>query len=465
MKIVTHKTETIRGEATPPASKSETIRGLVFGTLAKGTSALRNPLQSQDTVDAIRACRALGADITVRQDRIVIESEGVPLRSDTVVTTGDSGVTTHFLMPVMGLRGPKAEPVTFDCGAQMKQRPVESLVSALRNLGLRVKSQHKNAHCPLQVSGELRGGRTSVDGKSSQYLSSLLISLPCAANDSVVMVEHLEERPYVEMTEEWLREQGIVYEHTQKGELDSSLSLRLLRRGNDRKGNGNDKEENNEKENGERGSRDVYTIQGRQSYKPFTKTIPGDFSSASYLIAAGVLFSGEVVLHGLNMNDPQGDKALVPILREMGADIQEKDGGLTIKGGKPLKGIRIDCNAIPDLVPTLAVIGTQAKGETMLYNVGQARIKETDRLHSMTEGLTKMGGKVIEGKDSLTVHGGKLYGTSVHGYSDHRTVMALSLAGMLASGETFIDTAEAVRKTFPDFVKVVKSLGGKINMR
>ena len=428
MKIVAHTTTELHGEATPPASKSQTIRGLIFATLAKGTSALKNPLHSQDTVDAIRACRALGADITVKQGRIVIESEGVPLRSETVVNTGDSGVTTHFLMPVMGLRGSKGGPVTFDCGAQMKQRPVESLVMALQRLGLKVTSQHRNGHCPLQISGELFGGKATVSGKSSQYLSALLISLPCAKNDSVITVNDLQERPYVEMTEVWLKEQGIAYSHEEK------------------KG------------------QDVYTITGGQAYKPFIKTVPGDFSSASYLIAAGALFDGQVVLHGLDMNDPQGDKALVAILREMGADIEAKDDRLIITGGKPLRGIKIDANAIPDMVPTLAVIGTQAKGRTELYNVANARMKETDRLHSMTEGLSHMGAKVLEGKDSLVIQGGKLYGAKVHGFNDHRTVMALSLAGMLASGETWIDTAEAINKTFPDFVKVMKGLGAKINM-
>ena len=450
MKIIAHTTERIEGEVTPPSSKSQTIRGLIFATLAKGTSALKNPLHSQDTADAIRACRALGAEIFVKSDRIVIESEGVPLQSDTTLNTGNSGVTTHFLMPVTGLRGSKGGPITFDCGEQMKQRPVESLVTALQRLGLKVKSQHKNGHCPLQISGELFGGKATISGKSSQYLSALLISLPCAQNDSVITVNDLQERPYVEMTEQWLKEQGIEYTHEKAPTTPSRRRDTPPQAGGD----------------GEKtGTQDVYTIKGGQVYKPFIKTIPADFSSASYLIAAGALFDGQVILHGLDMNDPQGDKALVTILKEMGADIEVKGDGLVITGGKPLRGMRIDANAIPDMVPTLAVIGTQAKGTTQLINIGNARMKETDRLHSMTEGLTKMGAKNEEKKDSLTISGGKLYGANVHGFDDHRTVMALSLAGMLASGETFIDTAEAVSKTFPDFVKIMKSLGGQINMR
>jgi 3-phosphoshikimate 1-carboxyvinyltransferase len=307
----------------------------------------------------------------------------------------------------------------------MKERPVESLVSALKQLGLKIKGMH----CPLHISGELIGGTATVEGRSSQYLSALLISLPCAPQDSVLMVNNLEERPYVEMTESWLREQGVRYSHEEK------------------KG------------------QDIFTVQGGQSYTPFTKTIPGDFSSASYLIAAGALFNGQVILHGLDMEDKQGDKALVEILRDMGVDIKERNGELVITGGKPLKGIRIDANAIPDLVPTLAVIGTQAKGRTEVYNIGNARLKETDRLRSMADGLTNMGAKIIEGTDSLSIQGGKLYGAKVHGYDDHRTVMALTLAGMLAEGETWIDTAEAINKTFPAFVSIMRKLGAKITMR
>ena len=449
MKIIATKTKEINGEATPPASKSEMIRGLILGTLAKGTSALKNPLHSQDTIDAIRACRALGAVITVKKDRVIIESNGIPLSSDTTLNTGNSGVTTHFLMPVTGLRGEKARPITFDCGEQMKERPVESLVIALQRLGMSLHTQPqrgkkngperllqgktrtgkgKATQFPFQISGELLGGKATVSGVSSQYLSALLMSLPCAKNDSIVTVEDLQEKPYVEMTEGWLREQGIKYVHKNEGNID------------------------------------IYSITGRQEYQPFIKAIPGDFSSASYIIAAGVLFSGTVTLHGLDMQCSQGDKELVTILKSMGADIRIEGDVLTVTGGKELAGTRIDANAIPDMVPTLAVIGTQAKGKTEIYNVTNARLKETDRLHSMKEGLSKMGANIEEKEDGLTVRTSELHGASVHGFDDHRTVMALSLAGMLAEGDTTIDTAESINKTFPDFVTLMQKLGGHMKV-
>jgi len=431
MKLIVHKTEKIQGEATPPASKSQTIRSILLGVLARGTSTLLNPLESQDTKDAVAAARSLGAKVAVKKGSIVVTSAGAPLlKAKNKLHTGNSGVTTHLFMPVMGLRGRGAKPVLFNCGEQMRKRPLTPLTSALKNLGLRISGSVP----PFSISGELTGGTTDVAGRMSQYLSALLISLPLAPNDSVVTALDLGEKPYVEMTEALLREQKIRYTHTK------------TRRG------------------------DVYAIKGRQTYRPFKKQVAGDFSSASYLIAAGALFPGTVVLKGLDMNEPQGDKILIEILRDMGAQIQiernkEIGNRLIIKGGKPLKGIKIDANAIPDLVPTFAVIGTQAKGKTEIVNVGQARIKETDRLRSMTEGLSRLGADITERPDSLVVRQSALCGAKVRGFGDHRTVMALSLAGMLAKGKTEIDTAEAIEKTFPAFVKVMQELGGKLNMR
>ncbi|PIQ69087.1 MAG: hypothetical protein COV91_00565 [Candidatus Taylorbacteria bacterium CG11_big_fil_rev_8_21_14_0_20_46_11] len=504
MKLVIRSTKEISGEATPPSSKSEMIRGLILATLAKGTSALKNPLHSQDTVDAIRACRGLGANIMVRTDRVIVESRGVPLQSETTVNTGNSGVTTHFLLPVLGLRGEKARPVTLDCGDQMKARPVESLVSALQRLGMKLhvqpqrgkknisarpahgKGQAIRPSFPLQISSELFGGKAGVSGVSSQYLSALLMSLPCAKNDSVITVDNLEERPYVEMTEAWLNEQGIVYEHKKEDlrfqikDLSKTTTTSAPPRLTDavhfshsedrtlkvlRSSKSSLLTPSKEVEKKSQATRDVYTIKGGQAYKPFIKMIPGDFSSASYLITAGVLFSGTVVLHGLDMQCPQGDKELVTILQKMGADIRIEGDTLTITGGKELTGMTIDANAIPDIVPTLAVIGTQATGTTEIVNVANARLKETDRLRSMTEGLSEMGGDITEHTDGLTVRKSVLHGASVKGYNDHRTVMALSLAGMLADGETLIDTAEAINKTFPNYVEMMRSLGAKMRQK
>lgn len=428
MNIVSTKTIKLSGTVIPPSSKSQTIRGLIVATLASGTSILKNPLNSDDTQAAIDTCRRLGVQITEEQGTLIIESPGAGLIEPIqhVLNTRNSGITTRFVMPVLGLRKDLEENIIVDCGEQMKKRPISPLIDALNSLGMNVRSNEMQGNLPVSVSGTLIGGATSIDGMTSQYISALLLSLPCAKKDSIVTVEDLHERPYVLMTRAWLDEQNIGYSYRQEEK------------------------------------KDIYEIKGGQKYHPIDKMIPGDFSSASYLIAAGVLINGEIELQGLDMDDHQGDKRLVYILQEMGAQIEIYKDRLRIYGGKKLHGIIIDANDIPDMVPTLAVVGTQAQGVTEIINVEQARIKETDRIHSMTEGLTKMGAKIEEKKDGLVIYQSPLHGTQVHGYDDHRTVMALSLAGMLADGETIVDTGEAITKTFPNYVEVMQKLGANI---
>ncbi len=279
------------------------------------------------------------------------------------------------------------------------------------------------------------GGDVSVNGLTSQYLSALLFALPFAKHDSSIVVENLHERPYMEMTLKWLDFCGLRYQHTYTPAKDEKFS------------------------------RDIFTIPSGQIIQNFAVDIPSDFSSASTLIAAGVLLPGKIELYGLDFEDSQGDKRLVDILKEMGADIIIHGKRLSISGGKKLNGIKINANDIPDLLPVLSVIGTQAQGKTEIINVAQARIKETDRIHSMMEGLKKMNAKIIEHDDGLTIEESQLSGAHVKGYDDHRTVMAYTLAGMLAQGVTSITDNEAINKTYPDFISHMKLLGANLEVR
>jgi len=427
MNIRIEQTHTISGTVMPPSSKSQTIRSLLIATMANGVSTIANVLESDDTTHARAVCVALGATVTAGND-LVVEGNGIPLNPlSRTLHSGDSGITTRFVLPMLGLREDSNNAMTLDCGLQMRQRPLRPLIDALNHLGMTVKSIRKNDSCPLSVSGALQGGTVTIDGTTSQYLSALLLSLPCAPQDSVIIVKNLNERPYVEMTTQWLDAQDIRYTWTHDDVTDT------------------------------------FAIAGGQRYRPSQKTIPGDFSSASYLIAAGVLLGGEVILQGLDMDDPQGDKRLVLILQEMGADIEAQTDRIIVRGGRSLKGMTIDCNDIPDLVPTLAVIGTQAAGTTYLTNVPQARLKETDRIHSMATELSKMGAMISEENDGLVVKQSILRGAEVQGYSDHRTIMALAVSGLVAQGATTIDTAEGISKTFPGFVEMMNRLGAVIS--
>jgi len=433
MKLIVKQVKGLKGEALVPSSKSHSVRGLFIATLASGTSTLLNVLDADDGHATIEVCKGLGAKIKSKENSyggldVTVESDGVPL--NTVATdlfSSNSGITTTFVIPLIGLRHNTNVPITLSSGEQMQKRPISSIIQAVKHLGMDVLSFNKDKF-PFRISGDLAGGYATVDGTNSQYLSALLISLPCAKKNSEVEVKNLQERAYVDMTLAWLDEQNIRYSQTKKDNVDT------------------------------------FRIFGNQAYKPINKTIPGDFSSASYLIAAGVLLPGEITLRGLDMKDSQGDKAIIPVLQQMGADISIKGTEITIKGGKPLKGTTIDCGDFPDMLPTLAVIGTYATGKTTLMNAQSARIKETDRIKSMAKELARMGAKVEEKESSLVIHESKLKGGNLKGYSDHRTIMALAVAGLLADDTVTIDTAEGINKTFPDFVDIMKKLGAKMQI-
>jgi 3-phosphoshikimate 1-carboxyvinyltransferase len=275
------------------------------------------------------------------------------------------------------------------------------------------------------VGGRLRGGRTSIEAVTSQYLSSLLICTPLGDGDSVIDVPLLNEQPYVHITLDWLARTGIRLE---RDELKQ------------------------------------FRVPGRQQYRPTDVRVAADFSSATFFLAAGALKGNDLLVRGLDMNDPQGDKAVVDYLRQMGASVEIRPEGIHVGPGD-LTGCEIDMNATPDALPMMAVVGCFAKGTTRLVNVPQARLKETDRIAVMAAELSKMGAKITELPDGLVIEQSDLRPADVHGHDDHRVVMSLAIAGCLIPGGTRISSAEAMSVTFPTFLECVHGLGGNLEMR
>ena len=430
--ICVTQTNFLQGCVIPPSSKSQSIRALFFALLVQGESILSNVLDATDVTDAMLVCKSLGAKITRDNGRVYLASSGLPLDFSNLnnkIYTGNSGITTHFILPILGLQRHGVSELIVDCGPQMQARPIGPLLTALVNLGLEIKFIGNQQALPIIISGQLVGGETYVSGITSQYLSALLVALPCSQQNSTVIVENLKERPYVDMTLQWLDRQGIIYRHTQHHNIDE------------------------------------YYIQGQQSYTTSKITIAADFSSAAYLIASAVLVKSEVEIQGLDFSEPQADKELIAILQAMGAEIMVRTTSIYIKGGLPLQGMQINMDNIPDLLPILAVVGTYAHGVTELYNAQHARLKETDRLHSMTQGLSKLGAEITETTDSLIIYNSCLKGAKVAGYADHRTVMALCVAGLLAKGVTKVSDYQAVTKSFPNFIHSMQKIGANIALQ
>lgn len=411
----------LEGTIEIPGSKSHTIRAVVIASLAEGTSRIVAPLDSGDTRSAVVACRAFGAEIETGQEWVITGFAGKPKLRASRIDVGNSGTSLRLTTSVAALQ---EEEVVFDGDDSLRTRPLQPLLDALTGLGAKTSSLKENGCCPISVRGRMRGGRAEVSGITSQYLSSLLITTPLLEGDTELTVSNLHEKPYVEMTLKWLDEQQIRYE---------------------------------------REGWECFRIQGNQGYHCFDKRIPGDFSSATFPLCAAAITPSKLLLRGLTMNDTQGDKAVVGMLESMGADIQIADDGILVSASK-LVGCEFDLNNTPDALPALAVVGCYAQGQTVLKNVAQARIKETDRIKVIAEELTKMGAQIEEMEDGLIIHQSNLTGAHVHGHHDHRIVMALSLAAMMADGETKIDTAESVNITFPGYVDKMVQVGARMQL-
>jgi len=430
MDIKLHPTQ-VWGRITIPSSKSQTIRALLLATFAKGTSIIRNPLDSQDTRSCMDACRAFGAQLTRlpsyegRTDAIRVESPGFPTH-DVVIDCGNSG-TTLYLATALAAASPHT--VTFTGDFQLRKRPVGNLLAALGDLGAQVEYLADGGvplYPPFTIRGPLDGGKTSIECPTSQFMSGLLLGLPLAAGDSEIIAPLLNEKPYVRLTLAWLDSQGIAY--TCSDDLQHVV------------------------------------MQGRQHYHPFDSLVTGDFSSAAFFFCAAAISGTSITVEGLDLNDPQGDKQILVILQNMGCHVQWNGTTVTVTGPSrgALRGGDFDLNSMPDALPALAVTACFAHGTTRLGNVPQARIKETDRIAVMHTNLSALGADIDESEDALVIHGnGTLRGGVCDGFEDHRIIMSMAVAALACEQPVTIHGTDAVEVTFPTFFKLFKHIGAE----
>ncbi|MHC4533026.1 MAG: 3-phosphoshikimate 1-carboxyvinyltransferase [Planctomycetota bacterium] len=424
MKLIVKKSR-LKGTVLIPGSKSHTIRAVAVASLAAGESLIHNPLDSSDTQAAVACYRALGAEINTSDPKLwkVTGTDGAITPPPEIIDVGNSGTTLRIAMGSASLAQP-GQTISFTGDEQIQTRPVGPLMDALSQLGAKCTSIKNNGKAPVEITGKLTGGKTVIAATTSQYLSSLLLCAPLASKDSQIDVTLLNEPGYVQMTLDWLDKQRIQYDNQQF---------------------------------------QTFNIKGNQSYKAFDAAIPADFSSATFFLCAAAISAEQVNLLGLDFTDSQPDKAVVDYLKAMGADISIGPNSVTIKAAT-LKGAELDMNQTPDALPAMAVTAAFAKGSTKLLNVPQARSKETDRIKCMAEELKKMNIDVEELPDGLIIGPGKSKPAELHGWADHRIVMALSLAGMNMDAQCTIDTAEAISVTFPGYVDLMKDLGANMEV-
>jgi 3-phosphoshikimate 1-carboxyvinyltransferase len=417
---------TVRGRAQAPPSKSYTHRAILAAGYADGAT-VENPLLSADTRATARAVEAFGGTVTHDEDADALEIEGfdgTPAVPGDVVDCANSGTTMRIVTAAAAL----ADGLTVLTGDDsLRSRPQGPLLRALEQLGGRAESTRGNGQAPLVVGGPVTGGTAAIPGDvSSQFITALLMAgATTQAGVDVALQTDLKSAPYVDITLEVMDAFGVDARKTDRG----------------------------------------FSVAGYQSYTADVYNVPGDFSSMSYLLAAGALASEDGVTVENAYPSAQGDQAIVDIVEEMGARVEwDRDAGEVTVTESALDGIEVSVEDTPDLLPTIAVLGAAADGTTRITNAEHVRYKETDRVSAMAEALERMGASVEEAQETLTIHGGdsELVGATVDGRADHRIIMSLAVAGLVAEGTTTIAGAEHVDVSFPEFFDVIEGLGASV---
>lgn len=402
-----------------PPSKSYTNRALLIAALAEGESRLRNPLLSDDTKHMKEALIQFGIPVTQVEGAFILTGTGGRLKvPDAEIFVGNAGTTMRFLTTFAAL-APGTIRLTGD--ERMQQRPISDLLECLNAMGIEAAST-KNNHCPpLEIhGGNVAGGDVTLAGnKSSQYLTSILLSAPYFKTKTKIHISgELTSKSYADITLDIMETFGVSVENE---------------------------------------SYKTFTVPAGKTYKNLNYEVEGDWSSASYFLAMAAVTGGEVEISGLNPNSVQGDAGFLKVLEQMGCVTEKLEKKIRIRGNL-LRGVSINMNNMPDVVQTLAVVALFAEGPTTITGIGNLRIKETDRITALAVELSRMGARVEAGEDFLVIHPAESYtATEVETYNDHRMAMSFALAGLKIPGTKILNPG-CVAKSFPDFFERFKRM-------
>ena len=411
--------DTVDAEIHLPPSKSYTNRALIAASLAEGSSTLLRPSVSDDSQVLMTALKEFGISIQKKANLLELSGSGGKLHPPSKeINVGNAGTAMRFLASFASL----ASGETLLTGdEQMRQRPMGDLLDALKVAG--IKSSSNNGFPPIKITGgSLNGGPITIDGTiSSQFISSLLLSAPYAKNDTLLHIrKQPSSLPYVDMSLHVMRSFG--------AEVTVLDPL-------------------------------TFQISKAQHYIGQTFAIEGDASAATYFFGAAAITGGHVTVKNLSPDSLQGDIRFLDILSEMGCKVTKNEETIEVQGSK-LYGSDFDLNALPDCVPTLAVVAAFASGPTTITNVAHLRFKESNRLNALTSELTKIGAVVELHDDGLTIRPHSPHGARIETYNDHRIAMSFAMAGLRIPGME-ITNPSCVAKSFPKFWDEFKRLESK----
>ncbi|SEF67674.1 3-phosphoshikimate 1-carboxyvinyltransferase [Eubacterium ruminantium] len=441
------------------ASKSHAHRLLIAGALTLLQD--KEPIHiicNETSADIEATCfclKGLGIDIKTVEDGFLLStsseytSEGIsenPAESTSLLDAGESGSTLRFMLPVIGMLGRNAAITTH---GRLTERPLSPLYEEMVSHGVSLSPQGSN---PLMISGKMSGGDFRIAGNiSSQYITGLLFALPLGECDSRILIEGpLASRPYVDITLDVLSLAGIRVKLIENPELlknEPDISM-------------------------------IFEIPGAQTYSlPKECTVEGDWSNAAFFLAAGAI-KNSVTVEKLNLASKQGDMAILDLLQKFGAEVTFKPSvtGKTTDNAdntktdqsrlsdvtvthKPLHGIEIDAENIPDLVPILSLTASLAEGTTVIRNIERLRIKESDRVATVIDTLTKLGADIREEDKALVIRGKNiLNGGTVDSFNDHRIAMTAGIASLRCLNPVTITNEKAVNKSYPKYFEDLHSL-------
>lgn len=404
MKTPIHKGR-IAGSITAPASKSYAQRAVAAALLAGGETTLTHLDLCNDTRAALDVARRLGASVSHEGTTYTIRGGLNPV--STKLNIGESGLATRLFTPIASLCH---MPITINGEGSILRRPIEMMEEPLQALGVEVISN--GGYLPISVKGPMRGGEIHVDGSlSSQFITGLLMALPLSPNDTVLHVENLKSRPYVDMTIDLAARFGVAIEHN---------------------------------------NYEQFYIAGGQHYTPCTYNIEGDWSGASCLLVAGAT-AGSITIRNLNHISLQADLAIIEALARAGAEIITTNSSVTVHGG-PLHAFEFDATDCPDLFPALAALAASCEGTSVLTGTQRLTYKESNRAETIAEVFGRLGiGVDLSEENTMRITGGPVSSAVVDSHNDHRIAMAAAVAALSSDDSVVIEGADAADKSYPNF--------------